>query len=76
MTLRVTPGARSSRVAIETAADGTALVRVWVTAPAEGGKANAAMVALLAKTFGLPGSALVIERGAASRDKRLRIATG
>lgn len=67
LAVRVTPNARSERIAIE---DG---VRVWVTAPPEDGKANKAVIALLAKALGLPKSALAVARGEASRDKVIRV---
>jgi uncharacterized protein YggU (UPF0235/DUF167 family) len=45
-----------------------------VTAPAEDGKANAAVIGLLAETWRLPKSAFAVTRGATSRDKVLSIA--
>ena len=44
-------------------------LRVRVTAPPEGGKANDAVVSLLAQTLGLARSRVRITRGHASRDK-------
>ena len=44
-------------------------LRVRVTAPPEGGKANDAVVSLLAQTLGLARSRVQITRGHASRDK-------
>lgn len=67
LAVRVTPNARSERIAIE---DG---VRVWVTVPPEDGKANKVVIALLAKALGLPKSALAVARGEASRDKVIRV---
>lgn len=72
MRVRVTPRAASARLAVEADAAGP-LVRVWVTAPPAEGAANDAVVRLLAKALGRPKSALEIVRGAASRDKVLRI---
>ena len=51
-----------------------AVLRVRVTAPPENGKANAAMIALLAKSWRLPKSAFAIVTGETSRLKRVRIA--
>jgi len=68
LTVRVTPGAR--RNAVEPAAEG---LRVWVTAVPEGGKANAAVQKLLAKSLGLAKSRLSLVRGATSRVKVFRI---
>ena len=45
-----------------------------MTAPAEDGKANAALIELLAATWRLPKSAFAVTRGATSRDKVLSIA--
>ena len=53
-------------------------VRIKVTAPADRGKANDAVCALLATTLGVPRSAVRIELGQTSRRKRVRVvgATG
>lgn len=73
LSVRVTPNARSARIAIEPpGAEGT-LLRVWVTVPPEDGKANKAVIALLAKAMGLSKSALAIERGDTSRLKQIRV---
>lgn len=71
--VRVTPRASSERIKIETLPDGERLVRVYVTVVAEDGKANKAVIALLAKTLGLPPSALKIAQGLTSRDKLIEI---
>lgn len=69
--LRVQPGA--SRNAVAGLADDGAVLLVKVTAPAEGGKANAAVIKLLAKSWKLPKSALSLARGHSSRRKSLRV---
>lgn len=66
--LRVIPKASRDRIVAE---DG--LVRVYVTVVPEGGKANAAVLKLLARALGVPKSRLVIVRGRASRDKVIRV---
>ena len=66
--VRVQPGARRNEVTTRTGE-----VRVRVTAPAERGKANEAVVALLAERLGLPKSALRVARGASSRRKTIEI---
>ena len=48
-------------------------ITVRVTAVPESGKANDAVVALLAKRLGVPKRSLQIVRGHKSRDKRIRI---
>ncbi|QQA44879.1 DUF167 domain-containing protein [Pelagovum pacificum] len=67
--VRVTP--KASRARIELADDGT--VKVWVTVSPEGGKANDAVIRQLAKALGVPKTALTLVRGAASRDKVVRL---
>ena len=67
--LRAQPRAR--RTALECA--GGAL-KAQVTAPAEDGKANAAVIELLAETWRLPKSTCAVTRGATSRDKVISIA--
>lgn len=72
--LRVTPRAAAEAIAMAPCAEGeTPLALVRVAAPAEGGKANAAVIALAAKALGVPKSALTIVRGETGRDKLLRI---
>jgi uncharacterized protein len=65
LTLRVTPGA--SRAAV-VGRYGEAW-KVRVTAAPENGKANAAVVDLLAETLGIPERDVEIVAGQASRDK-------
>ena len=65
-TIRVT--ARASANAIAGERDGLLLVRV--TAPALEGKANDAVVALLAKALGTPRGAVQVVRGAHRRKER------
>jgi len=66
--LRVQPRAR--RTALELV--GGAL-KAAVTAPPEDGKANAAVIALLAKTWGLPKSAFTVVVGATDRHKIIHL---
>ena len=53
--------------------DGQKLLKVAVTAVPEDGKANRALIALLAKQWKLPKSAITIEAGAGERRKLLLI---
>jgi uncharacterized protein (TIGR00251 family) len=71
-TIRVTP--RASANAVAGLRDGVLLVRV--TAPPLEGKANDAVVALLAKALGTPLSAVHVVRGASSRTKRISVPRG
>ena len=67
--VRVQPKAKRNRVeAIE-----RGRLKVYVIAPPEGGKANEAVIALLAKTLGVSKSSVRIVRGHTARDKRLRV---
>jgi uncharacterized protein (TIGR00251 family) len=68
-TIRVTPRASTNAVAGER--DGVLLVRV--TAPPVDGKANDAVVALLAKTLGMPRGGVQVVGGASSRTKRVSV---
>jgi uncharacterized protein (TIGR00251 family) len=73
--VRVTPRAASDTVGgVRAAADGRLRISVKVTAAPERGKANEALIRLLAKTWRLPPSRLEVVSGAADRDKTLRIA--
>jgi hypothetical protein len=74
--LRVTPNAKRERLAVEVDAPGGPRLRVWVTAVPEDGKANKAVVKLLAKALGKPKSAFVIEHGETARDKTIRVTRG
>lgn len=67
--VRVQPRARRTALTCS----GSAL-RAQVTAPAEDGKANAAVIELLAATWKLPKSAFAVTRGTTSRDKVISIA--
>ena len=73
--LRASPKSGAVRViGIQAEADGGAALKVAVTAAPEGGKANAALLRLLAKEWGLPKSTMAITGGTASRRKTLFVA--
>jgi hypothetical protein len=67
--LRVQPRAR--RLALDCTADGG--LKAAVTAAPEDGKANDAVVALLAQAWRLPKSTIEIVRGGTAREKTLKI---
>lgn len=48
-------------------------VKIALLAPPVGGRANEALRGFLAKEFGVPKSAVVLERGEGARRKRVRI---
>ncbi len=59
---------------IRASADGKEVLRVSVTAPPESGKANAALVALLAKEWKMAKGGITIRTGARGRDKTVFLA--
>lgn len=72
--LRVTP--KASRAKIEGVIEdpsGGARLKVKVTTAPEGGKANAAVIKLLAKQWRLPGGTMTVIRGETDRNKLLHI---
>ncbi|MCL4679060.1 MAG: DUF167 domain-containing protein [Alphaproteobacteria bacterium] len=74
ITVKLTPGAKTNAVAgWETDAAGERFLRVSVTAAPEKGKANAALIKLLAKHWEIPKSAIEIVRGETSRVKVIEV---
>ncbi|MDP9304361.1 MAG: DUF167 domain-containing protein [Actinomycetota bacterium] len=68
--LRVSPGARSAEVV---GRHGEAW-KLRVAAPPEGGRANEAVVRLLADTLSLPRDAVTLVSGHGARDKTVQLA--
>jgi uncharacterized protein (TIGR00251 family) len=74
LAVRLAPGAgRTAIDGIETLDDGGCFLRARVTAVPEDGKANKALIALLAKLLRQPKSAITIISGETARKKILRI---
>src|SRR5262245_1335945 len=70
--VRLQPRARREGIeGIVAEPEGRVALKVAVTAPPEGGKANAALVALLGRTWRLPKSAIEIVGGSSDRRKTL-----
>jgi uncharacterized protein (TIGR00251 family) len=68
--VRVTPKASRDKVdGLADTAEGATVLKVAVTAPPEDGKANDAVVRLLAKTWKIPKTSLDVVSGATSRSK-------
>jgi uncharacterized protein YggU (UPF0235/DUF167 family) len=71
---RVTPNAGADRIdGAETRDDGSEVLRVRVAAVPDKGKANAAVIALLAKALGVPKSSIAVVSGDTARLKTLEI---
>ena len=72
--LRVTPNAGADRVeGVEARADGTSVLRLRVAAVPDKGKANAAVIALLARTLDVPKSAIAVTAGETARLKTVAV---
>jgi uncharacterized protein (TIGR00251 family) len=75
--VRVRPGASRTAILGRTVlSDGEIAVRVAVSAPPEDGKANAAVIALLAKAWRVPKNKITIVLGATGRNKLLLVSGG
>ena len=74
LAVKLTPrAARSAVQGIEIDARGQAYLAVRVTAAPDAGKANAALIKLLAKRWRLPASAVRLVSGATARRKVLHV---
>jgi uncharacterized protein len=72
--VRLTPRADRDRIdGPKTLSDGRTVLAARVRAVPEDGRANRALIALLAHALGLPASRLSLAAGAADRVKRVRI---
>jgi len=72
--IRLQPGAGADRIdGVETAADGRPRLKVRVTAVAEKGRANAALIRLLARSAGVAKSACAVVAGEKQRNKQLLV---
>jgi uncharacterized protein (TIGR00251 family) len=73
--VRLTPRAKADRLlGVAATANGGSMVKASVTAPPEDGRANEALLRLLARAWRLPRHDLTIVAGAASRYKTIGIA--
>lgn len=74
LSVRVTPNAAADKIeGIETRDDGTCVLRMRVTAVPNKGKANKAVIALLAKRLGIAKSAISLVAGETARSKSLAL---
>jgi uncharacterized protein len=75
VTIRLSPRAKADRLlALTATAAGGYAIKASVTAPPEGGRANEALLQLLARAWRLPRRDLAIVAGTASRNKSVSIA--
>ena len=73
--VRLTPKASRNAIAgIAEAGQGEAVLKVMVTAVPEAGKANEALIKMLAKEWGVAKSSISLVAGATDRNKILHIA--
>ncbi len=74
VTARLTPkSSRDALEGVETLSDGRAVLKARVRAVPEDGKANDALIKLVAKALGAPRSHVSIVTGATSRLKTIRV---
>lgn len=71
--VKVTPKAKSERIKKEVGADGLVFYKIYVTAAPQDGKANEAVIKLLAKALCVAKSNLTIVCGLTSREKTIKI---
>lgn len=72
--LRLTPkSSRDALEGVETRADGACVLKARVRAVPEDGKANEALIALVAKQLKIPASRIKLTGGATSRQKVLSL---
>ena len=77
LSLRLTPkSSRDALEGVETLSDGRSVLKARVRAAPEDGKANEALLRLLAKTLDIPMRALSLASGATGRTKVIRIEGG
>ena len=73
ISVRVTPKAKLEQIKKAQAEDGSVYYKVYVTAAADDGAANKAVIKLLSKALGVPKTSLVIIKGTTYRRKTIRI---
>jgi len=74
LSVRLTPnGGRDAIDGVEMGSDGESYLKARVSVAPEKGKANKALIALLAKSLGIPKSSLAFLSGETARKKILRI---
>jgi uncharacterized protein len=74
--IKLIPNSRINRIESLDVGDEGTVLKIWVTAVPVKGKANKALIKLLAKETGIVGSRFEVVSGTTSRKKRLNIADG
>ncbi|NOZ42570.1 MAG: DUF167 domain-containing protein [Alphaproteobacteria bacterium] len=75
LAIRLTPKAAKNYFGqVVTTADGSAWLKAYVTTIPEAGKANKALIKMLAKSLKLPARDISVASGATNRNKQLLIA--
>ncbi len=75
--VRLQPGASQNQIdGLMQLDDGATLLKARVSAPPEKGKANAALIKLLAKSWRLPKSSIEVQSGQSNRSKILLLRGG
>lgn len=72
--IRLSPGAKRDRLIAVVATPAGRVLKATVAAPPEGGRANEALLRLLAREWGLKRRDLELAAGPASRSKSVKIA--
>ncbi|MEW4468856.1 DUF167 domain-containing protein [Parasphingorhabdus sp. JC815] len=73
ITIKATPNAGENLIVISQGIAEPVRLHIRVTATAEDGKANEAILKLLSKALGVPKTTLTLVRGAKARVKRIQI---
>lgn len=71
--IKVSPGAKLNQVVVQPSLDGSQQIKVYVTQQPEDGKANKAVLKLLADYYDIRVSQLEIISGHLSRNKKIQI---
>ena len=75
LAIRLTPRARAERIiGLAAEPDGKTALKIAVTAPPVDGKANEALLRLLAQSLGVPRRDITLVQGAADRRKLVHVA--
>ncbi len=71
--VKVIPKAKIAKIKQVITSTETITYKIYVTAPAEDGKANQAVISLIAKTLGIAKSRIFVKQGLYCKDKIIQI---